>query len=73
MAALLITFRLAKPTTDPNYLAVIAVLKQYPFTLLREGSVAIETGETPSQVFNKFKPSVLQWMDLHAKSSGSSE
>ena len=56
MAALLVTFRLAKPTDDPNYLAVFAVLKQYPFTLLGEGSVAVETNESPTQLFNKFKP-----------------
>lgn len=58
MAALLVTFRLAKPTTDPNYLAVIQVIKQYSFAMLGEGSVAIETNESPSQLFSKFKPYV---------------
>lgn len=56
MAALLVTFRLSKPTNDPNYLAVFTVLKQYSFAMLGEGSVAIETNESPSQLFNKFKP-----------------
>ena len=91
MAALLVTFRLAKPTTDPKYLGVIAVIKQYSFAMLGEGSVAIATDETPTQLFLKFKPyvdskdvllittlnkphyglhkpSVLQWLDLNARS-----
>lgn len=58
MAALLVTFRLAKPTTDPNYLGVISVIKQYSFTMLGEGSVAVETNESPTQLFAKFKPYV---------------
>ncbi|MBD1389660.1 hypothetical protein IC617_09475 [Neiella sp. HB171785] len=56
MAALLITFRLDKPTNDPDYVKVIQVIKLYPFCMIGEGAVAIATEESPAQVFLRFKP-----------------
>ncbi|MBW8190328.1 hypothetical protein K0504_04705 [Neiella marina] len=58
MAALLVTFRLDKTTSDPDYVAVIKVIKLYPFCMIGEGAVAIATDESPTQVFLKFKPYV---------------
>ncbi|MCM2681176.1 hypothetical protein [Echinimonas agarilytica] len=56
MPALLVNFRLSKPTTDPDYAKIIGVIKQYSYSMLGEGAVAIATNESPAMVFTKFKP-----------------
>jgi len=54
MAILLVTYDLKKPGQD--YTDFLAIIKKYPYARLSESSYAIQTNETPENVYKKFVP-----------------
>ncbi len=54
MAVLLVTYDLKKPGQD--YTDFLKLIRQYPYARLSESSYAVETNETPVQVYNKLIP-----------------
>ena len=54
MSILLVTYDLDKPGQDYN--GFHAVIKKHAYTELSESSYAIQTNETPEQVYNQLSP-----------------
>ncbi|MBC7279836.1 hypothetical protein [Hoeflea sp.] len=52
MAVYIVTYDLNRETSRPP---ILKDIKEYPWAKLSESSYAIETSETPSQVFNRLK------------------
>jgi hypothetical protein len=54
MSVLLVTYDLNKPGQD--YADFLKVVKDYPWARLSESSYAIETTESPTEIYEKLRP-----------------